>query len=601
MKLKKNLLAIFSIVALTLSPLVGVASYNSSAAQTYLLAHSNNPWATMGLAALNTSGIPTDYLKNISASFAIDYEAPILAITAVNQNPAVFGLTDYVAALENFHAQNQLGDPTALNDDIFGILALISAGISPADAVISDSKNFLLAHQLTGGGWGYSTSAGADSNTTASAIVALIASGVPPADSHIQNALNYLKTAQNSDSGFTYDPASQYGTDSDSSSTAWAMWALASAGIDQSAWSRDGHTPADYLSANQDLSGYFKYQSGSGEDSFSPAATGYAVIALAGKTLPLRTIVSASSQQFPFRIEGSGNTVCAGQTAGPTALDIVKNAAILCGFSYDIKDTSYGPYLDQINNDAASGNTGWLYLVNYISPGAGAGDYQLKTGDTVLWYFGQAGWQPTKTDLSAAEVGSGQTATVTVQYFNNNTWQALGGAAVLVGTNTFTTTSDGTASVTAPDGYYKIYAQKSGYIRSNSQTLKIGNPISTTVNLSVNIASGQVQGTTTPSTIAFTVDQSSLDFGNLAAGQSSSKNLKITNTGSGNISVGSTVNGDSVFVDNLSLNNIAWSSFQTALNAGGGQTIGVKLQIPQNYSVSSGTKNGSMIFWAQAQ
>src|SRR6185436_755391 len=56
-----------------------------------------------------------------------------------------------------------------------------------------------------------------------------------------------------------------------------------------SSWTKDEHTPASYLEGNQDATGFFAYQNGFGEDSFSAATTGYAMIALNGKTLPLHT------------------------------------------------------------------------------------------------------------------------------------------------------------------------------------------------------------------------------------------------------------------------------------------------------------------------
>jgi prenyltransferase beta subunit len=158
---------------------------------------------------------------------------------------------------------------------------------------------------------------------TAAAILALKAVGLSSTDLQIQKALSYLKTTQNSDGGFAYDPTSSYGTASDSSSTAWVLWALNALNIDQVSWNKDGYTPFEYLTSTQIQNGSFEYQKGSGENSLSPTNTAYAVIALEGKSLPLKTI-SAFSPQFNFRIEGSNETVCEGKTSGPTALDIIK-------------------------------------------------------------------------------------------------------------------------------------------------------------------------------------------------------------------------------------------------------------------------------------
>jgi len=394
-------LVFLTLGAILLSPLSAFAEYSASSAQNYLLAHADNPWSTMALSALGAGNIPADYLKSVSGSTAIEYAAPILAISAIGQDPRTFGGQDYIAQLKAYYSGGQIGDPNIINDDIFGLLALISTGESLNAPEVSGTKNFILSHQQTNGGWGFAASGPADSNMTAAAIVAAIASGVSSSDGKIQNGLNYLKTAQNDDGGFTYDPQSQYGTDSDSSSTAWVLWALAAAGISPADWSKSGNSPVKYLESNQAPGGYFKYQSNSSEDAFSAVTTAYAAIALAGKTLPLNAVSSTS--KFRFRIEGSSSVVCSGETQGPTALDIIKNSSSQCGFTYHIQSTSFGLYLDQIGGDKAEGMTGWLYFVNYFSPSVGAADYVLKSGDSVIWHFGNFDWQPeapSKSDVS---------------------------------------------------------------------------------------------------------------------------------------------------------------------------------------------------------
>lgn len=597
------LLSIIVIVSPLLSPLSASAAYNKAAAQSYLLAHPNSPWSTMALAAINTNSIPSDYLKTISGTTAVDYEAPILAITALGKDPKTFGASDYVAKLESFRSNGQIGDATTLNDDIFGILALISAGQPVSDPAVADAKTFLLARQNSDGGWGFSTAGGSDSNTTASAIVALKAAGLSSDDVHIASALTYLKTTQNADGGFTYDPTSKYGTDSDSSSTAWVLWALNSLAIDQSSWTKGGHVPTDYLQDNQNPSGYFSYQTGSAEDSFSGVTTAYAVIALVGKTLPISVPSSppgggtkGEGAIFPFRIEGSADTVCTGKAPGPTALDIVKNAAVLCGFTYHIKTASFGSYLDIINSDSAAGLTGWLYLVNNISPDIGAGDYSLKTGDQVLWYFGEFGWQPTRLSLDKTQITSGQSSQTTVETFNSKIWIPLSGATVAAGTTGKSTDDSGHANITNQDGYYKVLATKTGYIRSNSVLLQIGQPSSGSVSLSANVA--LVDGTSTPpSSISFSVSPNTLDFGTVAAGQSSGKTVVIKNTGTTNIHVESIVSGDDIFANNLTLNNLVWQMFKIDIIKGQSQGGNLKLTVPNNYSVT-GQKKGQIIFWA---
>lgn len=590
----RKFLIFLALGAITLSPFSAIAEYSAGSAKSYLLEHANNPWSTMALAALGENSIPQDYLKSVSGSTAIEYAAPILAITALKQDPRSFGDKDYVAELEKYHNGGQIGDPSAINDDIFGLLALVSAG--GQSSIIGDAKNFILAHQQANGGWGYAASGGADSNMTSAAVVALIAGGVPAADGRIQKAFDYLKTAQNDDGGFTYEPGSQFGTASDSSSTAWALWALRAAGANPADWSKSGNSPIQYLESNQTSSGYFKFQSDSAEDAFSSVTTAYAVIALAGKTLPLN-IVSTSAAKFQFRIEGKDSAVCAGEVPGPTALDVVKNASALCGFAYHIQSTSFGPYLDQIGEDKAAGAIGWMYLVNWLSPSVGAGSYNLKSGDSVLWYYGDFNWKPARLALSETQIASGGSSAAAVEYFENGLWSPLEGAGVIYGVQVVVTGGDGKVSITPPDGYYKVSAEKAGYIRTNGIILKVGSPAGNQVGLSAVIRKGEVKG----SSISFTVDPSAIDFGALAPGERSSRNLSIKNTGTVNISVRGIVSGDDVFVSNLSLNGGSWPGFQKFVAIDQTQTLSAALAIPANYSGSEGGKTGAITFWAVAE
>lgn len=600
--LKKQTVSILLLGAFLLSPIFSAASFNQSTAQDYLLNHPNSPWATMALTVLGQTNIPADHLKNITASSAIEYAAPILAITALNKDPRTFGSKNYVAALEEFYSQGQLGDPQTLNDDIFGLLALVSSGQNQNSEIVVGIKDFISNHQNTDGGWGFMLNSSSDTNMTAAAIAALIASGVSGSDTKIQNAVTFLKQAQNNDGGFPYDPKSSYGTDSDSSSTAWVIWALNALHIDPTSWSKSDGNPVTFLESNQTAQGYFKYQSSSQEDTFSAVTTAYAVIALSGKTLPLSVFSpSQTILNFPFRIEGSNETICEGQTAGPTALDIVKNASLACGFTYNITQTAYGPYLNKINDDQAFGMTGWLYLVNNTSPSVGAADYVLKPGDDVLWYFGDFGWKPSRLTLSNSEINSGQNAQALVEFYEDGNWQTLSGATVYFGTNNVLTDSAGQANLSAPDGYYKVYAQKPGYIKSNSLLLKVGQPHSASVSLQADFV-GQVQGTTTPDqSIAFMVEPDNLDFGQISSGSSQTKTLVIKNTGSMNLQIESIVSGDSVFKDNLFLNDLMWRKFKTFVTAGQNQDTKVSLNIPQTYSATFGPKTASLTFWAAAE
>lgn len=602
----RRYVSVFLLASLLLLPVSeNIKAYSESSAETYLKDHGESPWAVMALTALGSSNINTNFLKSINVTTAIQLEAPILAITSIGEDPRTFGNTDYIAALKTYHTNNQIGDDVILNDDIFGILALASAGTELTDVVIVDAKNFILNHQNSDGGWSFGVTGNSDTNTTASAILALLASGVTADSSNIANAINYLKSTQKDNGGFPYDPTSSWGNASDTSSTAWVMWAMTSLGIANSSWTKNGLSPIDYLNTTQQTTGFFEYQVGSEEDSFSPITTSYAAIALAGKTLPLKTI-SAPLNQFDFRVEGASEQICAGKTTARTALDIVKNASALCGFTYHIAETSFGPYLDKINNDEASGLTGWLYLVNNISPPLGAADYNLQPQDEALWYFGDFSWLPTRLSLSSTEAPSNTAITATVESFSNNTWSPVEGALVAFGANTATTNNNGQATISPADGYYKIFATKNGYVRSNSILLKIGTPTNASVALNANVEGGQVLGDddinnpNATNTIAFTVAPTALDFGSLTKGTYAEKTITIANTGSIPLHVESIALGDELFTQGVNIGGVIWQNYKTDIAQSQNKNETIKLSVPLDYS-GSGPKTGQITFWAIAQ
>ncbi|MCX6797064.1 MAG: hypothetical protein NTX98_01120, partial [Candidatus Doudnabacteria bacterium] len=250
----------------------------------------------------------------------------------------------------------------------------------------------------------------------------------------------------------------------------------------------------------------------------------------------------------------------------------------------------------------AAGLIGWQYAVNLTAPNIGAADFQLKDSDEVLWYFGNFDDKLTRLTLSSAEIAANSTATVTVEYQDSQIWKPLEGALVYFGTNTQTTGNDGNAEVKPQDGYYKIYAEKTGFIRTNSSTLKIGSPTSASISLSAAI--GQIKGEEDnqkdPNAISFTASPSSLDFGQLTAGQQSAKNLQIKNTGSVKISLTASVEGDSIFKENLAIGNRQWKNFSSALDVSEEKSVSAKLSVPAGYE-QSGIKQGQLILWARTE
>lgn len=291
-------------------------------------------WATMTFAAANIAPATVTHngsslLQYLGANppavgaSATEWERDLMSVTAAGQNPFTFGGTDYVAKLQSFHNNAQIGSVTQVNDDMFGLLALVSAGSSASNAVKQDALNFILANQQADGGFSWSTTGITGVDDTAAALQALIAAQkagltAPTLATAIANAKNYIVAAKNADGGFPYIK----GETSNASSTAWALMALSAFG----ATGGDVDGAKTYLRGAQEENGSFKWQPGSAGDTFT---TAYVVHALTGKYWPVKVfagaVPTATPTPTPTRTPTPTNTPTptVRPTATPTAIPTI--------------------------------------------------------------------------------------------------------------------------------------------------------------------------------------------------------------------------------------------------------------------------------------
>lgn len=260
-----------------------------------------------------------DYLKTDTASSttsATTIERDILALTATGQDPADFGGVNYEALLATKYTGGQIGDPTLLNDDIFGIIAIDAAQDKGLVPEAQDALNYLLAHQAADGGFSYTTSTcsycGSDSNDTAAAIVAMYAAsdlglGSTTVDAAQSKALVYLLGTQQADGGFGYDQSSE----SDGGSTAWALMALNAIG---SSVSSSAASARGWLLKDQNADGGFSYGA-YGTTTSDTYTTPNAIIALLGTTWLLKPAPTATVSKPPA--SGSTTNGAVGSTSTP--------------------------------------------------------------------------------------------------------------------------------------------------------------------------------------------------------------------------------------------------------------------------------------------
>lgn len=98
----------------------------------------------------------------------------------------------------------------------------------------------------------------------------------------------------------------------------------------------------------------------------------------------------ADAARVTIRVEGRTQTIFgkAPRTIeAATALEALETASVAGEFFVNVRQTSFGPFVDQIGKFAAAGNSGWVYKVDGASPPVGADQYRLEDGDSVLWYW----------------------------------------------------------------------------------------------------------------------------------------------------------------------------------------------------------------------
>jgi energy-coupling factor transport system substrate-specific component len=170
-----------------------------------------------------------------------------------------------------------------VNLTAFGVLALRAAGVGPPPGTVG----WLLRQQNRDGGFSFA-SAGAlsDIDDTGAALEALGAAGGAPS-SAVQRAVGYLSAQQNPDGGLPQ----QSGGLSNAQSTAWGIQGLYAAGVDPGSVRRRGRSLLDYLRSLIAADGHVRYAAGN--DQTPVWVTGEALMALAGKALPLPPAVAA--------------------------------------------------------------------------------------------------------------------------------------------------------------------------------------------------------------------------------------------------------------------------------------------------------------------
>jgi prenyltransferase beta subunit len=199
-----------------------------------------------------------------------------LALISFDINPRNISNIDCVDHIMGFFNDSQIGNPLIIQDDIFGILSLLSAGINKDHEIIRTVSAHIIEQQQDNGAWG-------DVDTTAAALMALHGSGENITSPSIQHGINFIQSQQSSSGGFT-----SWGS-TNTATTSWVLSCLTALDQDplSDEWRKNGNSPVSYLLSMQQPDGSFYY---TGDTSSNPAwMTAYTVISLTGHTYLLQS------------------------------------------------------------------------------------------------------------------------------------------------------------------------------------------------------------------------------------------------------------------------------------------------------------------------
>ena len=241
-------------------------------------------WAALAIAAAeqNLSQWETtkQYLisstTQLNNSEATDWQRHCIALCAFNINPYNASGIDVISKIKGFYHHHQIGQIDNIYDDIFGVIALASAGINSSDPMIKNTINTIISYQKEDGSWN-------DVDSTAAAIIALSISTSNDSKTSIIKGLDFIKNHQQNNGSFN-----SWGNEN-TATTSWVLCSLSSINEQpySQEWLENNKSSVDFLLNQQQKNGSFLYTEK--QDLNSEWMTAYAIIALTGKTFIIQS------------------------------------------------------------------------------------------------------------------------------------------------------------------------------------------------------------------------------------------------------------------------------------------------------------------------
>jgi hypothetical protein len=198
------------------------------------------------------------------------------------------------------------------------------------------------------------------------------------------------------------------------------------------------------------------------------------------------------------------------------------------------------------------------------------------------------------------QVELNSTTTAIVQVYLSPAWQPIEGATLTRGTETFTTDSNGQVSLSwSENGAYYLVATAENRVRSAKIFVvagEAGEQASLPLSVTISNDDGGGGGNPPEDGAEFGVS-GNLNFGTIAPGESATREATLTNNSSSSITTTASVDGATLFVDNLTLDNVVPNQWQKGVSSNSSASVDVTLDVPNNYT-ETGAENGTLIFWA---
>ena len=191
-----------------------------------------------------------------------------------------------------------------------------------------------------------------------------------------------------------------------------------------------------------------------------------ALVAAAAAALALAPVVQAA--RVSIRVEGRTQTIFARAPRlvdAETPLQALGLASRAGEFYVHVQQTSFGPFVDQIGLYPSTGGSGCVYKVNGASPPVGADQYELRDGDSVLWYWADFDATTFAGPKTLLLVKSSPRCYRAFEHDDNGARTAARDVRIWIGSRAKGTSATGRFCLRAHIGL--VHVRKAGAVRSN--------------------------------------------------------------------------------------------------------------------------------------